>query len=198
MYRLEFEAAKRFFKLLRVVFRVSKENVKRASTSVQRLVYMRSEDFELLDDLCFDEAVLLCAFLEKWGFKAGRDYGVYRLNRLYGLALKEGCLQAVKPLLRELRMAGTVCRIASNILKHWRGGAGRKPGDAYEAVDWAYRISSARDRLFTDRCPHCGGSGGVMLKEHFQGEKYIIYARRICCRREEKLTIPFKENLNQF
>jgi hypothetical protein len=184
------------FELLRIVHGVSQEHVRRASACVQRLVYIKG-GVELLDDLCFDEAVLLCAYLEKRGFKACRDYGVYRLSRLYGLALRDECFRVIKPMLRELRRAGTVCRIASNILKHWRGGVGRKHGDAYNAVDWAYRISSARDRLFSGRYPYCGGSGGLMVREDVQGDKYLIYARRICCRREERLEIPLKENLGK-
>lgn len=73
MYRVKFEAGRRFVDLLRVVYRVSQEHVKRASTCVQRLVYVKGGGFKLLGDLCFNEAVLLCAFLEKSGFKAGRE-----------------------------------------------------------------------------------------------------------------------------
>lgn len=195
MYMLE--AGRKFFELLMVVHRISRGHIRRASTIVGRSVPMRGGDAELVDYLSFDEAVLLCACLEGDGFKAGRDYGVYRLNRLYGLALKKGCFHAVKPVLREVRKAGTVCKIASNILNHWRITVGLKPGDAYEAVDWAFRISRERDRLFSGRCPYCGGSGGVMAKEDMQDNKYVIYARRVCCRREERLEIPFKQNMER-
>ena len=196
MYRLEFEVGRRFFELLRIAYGISQEHVRRASTCVQRLIYMERGDVEFIDGLGYDEAVLLCAYLERNGFRAGRDYGVCRLNSLYGVALKDRCLQAVKPLHRRVRKAGTVCRVASNILTEWRFREGKRMGDVYEAVDWAYRICSARERLFSVRCPRCGGSG-VKVRETIREDKYVIHARRICCGSEETVEIPFKENLKK-
>jgi len=195
MYSLEVEVGKGFFELLRIAYGISQEHVKSASICVQRLIYMERGDVEFVDGLGFDEAVLFCAYLERNGFRAGRDYGVLRLNRIYGVALREKCLHLVKPILRKVRKARTICRIASNILMVWRGGGGKRLGDVYDAVDWAYRISLARDKLFSGRCPRCGGSG-VKVNENMQGDKYIIYAERICCGSKEKLEIPFKEKLN--
>jgi len=73
MYSLEAEVGKGFFELLRIAYGISQEHVRRASTCVQRLIYMGRGDVEFIDGLGFDEAVMLCAYLVREGFRGGRD-----------------------------------------------------------------------------------------------------------------------------
>jgi hypothetical protein len=191
MYRLKFEVCKKFNRLLMLAYRVSVDHVRRASILVSRTVNFRGFGAEFLDSLSYDEALLVCAFMEREGFKAGRDYGVYRCGARYGLAIRRDCYAKAIPLIRDLKCARTVCEIASKILESWRCKSGKASRDVYEAVDAAFRVSRVRDRLFGSACPTCGGHG-VMAEEHIQGDSYVIYVKRVCCNRKERIKIPLK------
>jgi hypothetical protein len=193
MYRLELDVYKKFNRLMMMVHGVSQEFVTRAARFMGRPVDVRACDVELLDSISHDEGLLVCAYLEKRGFRAGRDFGVYRCGSLYGLAIKRDCCAKTSSLIRETRRAGVVCAIASNILKNWRNSFGRRLGDVYEAVNAAYKVSKVRDKLFSSKCPNCGGQG-VMAKEYVQGENYIIFVKRVCCDRRRRVEIPLKPN----
>jgi len=91
MYKLEFEVRKKFNMLLMLVHRVSIDHIRRAARFMERDVKVKWFDVEFLDSLSYDEALLVCAYMEKMGFKAGRDYGVYRCCTRYGLAIRRYC-----------------------------------------------------------------------------------------------------------
>jgi len=194
MYKLEFEVCKKFNKLLMLVHRVSIDHVRRAARFMERDVKVKGCNVEFLDSLSYDEALLVCAYMEKAGFRAGRDYGVYRCGARYSLAIRRDCYAKAIPLTRDLGKAKCVCAIALNILEHWRSKMGKASGDVYEAVDAAFRVSRVRDRLFSSICPNCGGHG-VMAREGIQGDSYFIYVKRVCCKRRETIKIPLKQQI---
>ncbi|MHA1632425.1 MAG: hypothetical protein ACTSXC_06420 [Candidatus Freyarchaeota archaeon] len=175
--------------LLMLVHRISIDHFRRATRSIKYDVKVKRCDVEFLDSLSYDEALLVCAYMEKMGFRAGRHYDVYRCGARYGLAIRRSCYAKAIPLIRDLGKAKCICAIALKILKHWRGKTGKVSGDIYEALDAAFRISRVRDRLFSSVCPNCGGHG-VMARESIQGDSYIIYVKRICCKRRETIKIP--------
>jgi len=190
MYKLEFEVYKKFNRLLMLVHRVSIDHVRRAAKFMERDVNVKGCNFEFLDSLSYDEALMVCAYMEKTGFRAGRDYGFYRCGARYCLAIRRDCYAKAIPLARDLGRAKCVCAIALNILKHW-SKMGRTSGDVYQAIDAAFRVSRVRDRLFSSICPNCGGQG-AMAKECIQGGCYVIYVKRVCCNRRETIKIPLK------
>lgn len=194
MLNVGFEVENTIRKILRVIYRINGKHLKLASKSIKGLVKAEIHNMELVDSLTFDDALLVCACLERSGFRADRDYGVYQCGTRYGLVIKHECLPIANPILQDLQSMRIVWRIASTILREWRCMFDKCGGDVYEALDLAYRIMIVRNRLSNKRCPSCGRVSGAMIKGAVHGRSYSIYAKRICCNYREKIVLrPWRD-----
>jgi len=126
---VEIEVENTIRKLLRVIYRLDDEHSKLASESIKCIVQANILDTELVDSLAFDDALLICASLERFSFRAGRDYGVYQCGSKYGLMIKHECLVVANIVLQDLQKMRIIWRIASTILKEWRGIFSKCKGD---------------------------------------------------------------------
>ncbi|MFQ5821951.1 MAG: hypothetical protein ACE5I5_18330 [Candidatus Heimdallarchaeota archaeon] len=187
--KVEFEVWNTIRKILRVTYGLDGSHLKLVSKFVKGIVKAEIHDMELVDSLAFDDALLVCACLEKFGFRAGRDYGVYQCGASYGLMIKRECLSVVNLILHDLQGMRIVWKIASTILREWRCMFGKCNGDAYEALDLAYRVMVVRNMLTNRRCPSCGRVSGTMIKGAVHGRSYSIYAKKICCNHREKILL---------
>ena len=186
---VESEVENTIRKMLTVIYGLDDGHLKLASKSIKGLVKAEIHDMELVDSLAFDDALLVCACLERFGFRAGGDYGVYQCGVRYGLMIKRECLSIADPVLQDLQGMRMVWRIASTIMREWRCLFGKRGGDVYEALDLAYRVIVVRNRLSNKRCPSCGRVSGARIKGSVHGRSYSIYARRICCNHREKIVL---------
>jgi len=189
MLNVEIEVENTIRKLLRVIYRLDDEHSKLASESIKCLVHANILDTELVDSLVFYDALLMCACLERFSFRAGRDYGVYQCGSKYGLMIKHECLLIANSVLQDLQKMRIIRRIASTILKEWRGIFSKCEGDTYEALDLAYEVMAVRNKLSDERCPSCGRASGTIIKEAVRGRTYSIYAKKTCCNHREKITL---------
>ncbi|MFQ6081458.1 MAG: hypothetical protein ACE5OW_07320, partial [Candidatus Bathyarchaeia archaeon] len=119
MLNVEFEVENTIRKILRVIYGLAGNHLKLASKSIKGLVEAEIHDMELVDSLAFDDVLFVCACLERAGFRAGRDYGVYRCGVRYGLMIKRECLSITDPVLQDLQGMRIVWRMASTILREW-------------------------------------------------------------------------------
>jgi len=175
--------------MLKVIYRLYNSHLELASKSIKGLVKAEAHDMDIVDSLALHDALLLCSRLEKFGFKAGTDYGVYQCGARYGLMIKRGCSLIVNPILKDLQSMKMVWRIASTILREWRYMFGKCGGDVYEALDLAYRVMAMRNRLSDKKCPSCGKVSGTIIKEAVHGRSYSIYTKKICCNHREKIML---------
>ena len=174
-FDVEREVGRAIKNLLRMVYRLDRRHLSRASKSLRQLAMVSPHDAEIVDALTPEDALHVCAYLERSGLRAGRDYGVYRCGGRYGLAIKRRYAAKAHQILHNLQRMRVVRRIAINILKEWRWRFGKSEGDVYEALNLAYRVALARDKLLEGRCPLCGRRSGVMLKERIKVKTYIIF-----------------------
>lgn len=144
---------------------------------------------DLVDCLPFDEALLVCALLLRRGLRHGVDFGVYRCGLSYGVMLGREASRVAASLIQDLQSVRVIQRIATGILRRWRSSYGRREGDVYEALELASKAVAERSRLSSGRCPWCGGSSGVEVREALHGRSYVISVRRVCCSHREKAII---------
>ncbi|PIX32065.1 hypothetical protein COZ60_01155 [Candidatus Bathyarchaeota archaeon CG_4_8_14_3_um_filter_42_8] len=194
---VEFKVENTIRKMLKVIYGLCNSHLELASKSIKGLVKAEAHDMDIVDSLALHDALLLCSRLEKFGFKAGTDYGVYQCGARYGLMIKRGCSLIVNPILKDLQSMRMVWRIASTILREWRYMFGKCGGDVYEALDLAYRVMVMRNRLSDKKCPSCGKVSGTIIKEAVHGRDYSIYTKKICCNRREKTILrPWRAQEN--
>lgn len=186
---VEFEVENTIRKMLRAIYGVCNNHLELNSKLIRGLIKAERNDMDIVDCLAFHDVLLLCSRLEKFGFKAGTDYGVYQCGARYGLMVKRRCLSIVKPMLQDLQSIKIVWRIALTILKEWRHMFGKRNGDVYEALDLAYKVMAERNRLSDKMCPSCGKTGGTIIKEAIHGRSYIIYIKKMCCNHREKVIL---------
>jgi hypothetical protein len=186
---VEFEVENAIRKMLKVIYGLCNSHLELASKSIKCTVKDEAHDMDIVDSLALHDALLLCSCLEKFGFKAGTDYGVYQCGARYGLTIKRGCLLIVNPILQDLQRMRIVWRIASTILREWRYMFGKCGGDVYEALNLAYEVMAERNRLSDKRCPSCGKTSGTTIKEGVHGRSYSIYIKKMCCNHREKVTL---------
>jgi hypothetical protein len=74
-------------------------------------------DAEIVGSLTFEDALLICACLEKPGFRAGGDLWSLSMRARYGLLIKHECLSIAISILQDLQDMRMVWRIASTIPK---------------------------------------------------------------------------------
>lgn len=189
MLNIKFEVEDTIRKILRVIYGFDDSHLELASKSVMGLVKAEIYDTELVDSLTFDDASLVCACLEKSGFRDGRDYGVYQCGARYGIMIKRGCSSIADHLLQDLQGMRIVWRIASTILREWRYIFDKCSGDVYEALYLAYRVIVMRNRLSNRRCPSYGRISGAIVKGAVHGRSYSIYARKVCCNHRAKIVL---------
>lgn len=189
MLNVEFEVENIIRKILGVIYGLDRKHLELGQRSVKSVVEAEIHDIELVDSLAFDDALLVCACLERFGFRACRDYGVYQCGAKYGLIIKRECLSAVNPILQDLQCTRIIWKIASTILREWRCMFGKCSGDIYEALNLAYRIMVVRNMLTNRKCPSCGRVAGTVIKEAVHGRSYRIYAKKICCNHREKIVL---------
>jgi len=189
MLNIKFEVDDTIRKILRVIYGLDDGHLELASKSIMGLVKAEICNMELVDSLAFDDALLVCACLERAGFRAGRDYGVYQCGAKYGLMIKRECLLIADPVLQDLQAMRMVWRIASTILKEWRWMFSKCGGDVYETLDLAYKVMVERNRLSNKKCPSCGRVSGTTIKGAVHGRSYSIYARKVCCNHREKIVL---------
>jgi hypothetical protein len=186
---VEFEVENTVSKMLNVIYGLRNSSLELASKSIKSLSGAEAHDMDIVDSLALNDALLLCSRLEKFGFKAGTDYGVYQCGARYGLMIRRGCLSIVNPVLKDLQSMRTVWRTASSVLREWRYMFGKCGGDVYEALDLAYRVMVMRNRLSDKKCPSCGKVSGTIIKEAVHGKDYSIYTKKICCNRRKKTVL---------
>jgi len=189
MLKVKVEIGSALRKILKLAYGLEKNHLKAAIKAIKYLVNVDVQDAEIIDDLSFDDAVFICANLEKAGFKAGYDYGVYLCGFNYGLIFSDKCLKLVKRALTVLAKIKVVRIISLRILKEWRHKFGKRIGDVYEALDMAYRVVIERDKLNYKKCPNCGSISGAIIKEYIQEGNYVLHAKRICCNYREEVII---------
>jgi len=151
---VEFEIESAIRKIPRAAYRLDDNHLKLTSKSVKSLVKAEAHNMELVDGLTFDDALLVCACLERAGFRAGRDYGVYRCGVRYGLLIKRECLSTVDPMLRDLCGMRIVWRTASTILRERRRMFGKYCGDIYEALELTYMVIVVRNSIRNRQASH--------------------------------------------
>jgi len=186
MLAVSLEVEDKLRRMLRLFHRLERRHLDRATEAVSSLITAEIPRNEVVDGLSFDDAVLLCACLERYGLKAGRDYGVYQCGTGFGISINPRYLPIIRPMIRDLRTMRIVGKIAVEILSTWRKEYGKRLGDVYEALDFAHRIVEERNRLSHKRCPACGRFSGAVIKGVLRGDFYIIYARRLCCNYRER------------
>ncbi len=195
MLSVGLEVEDKLRRMLQLVHQLGRRHIRSASEAVENLKGARIFGGEVIDGLNFEDAILFCAYLERHGLRAGRDYGVYQCGSKFGVSLDARHLPIARPMIRDLHMMKVVRRIASQILMEWRVKFGKRPGDAYEAVDFANRIVDARNKLSYKKCPACGRFSGAAIKGSLQGDSYILYARRLCCNFRERVVLHANRSL---
>ena len=145
----------------------------------------------ILDYLEPFEAALMHIFLSREGLRRGVDYEFIRnpQGRFTLLAREGKGLKSVRKLdmVREL---SRVKRYARRILMEWEARRGLKPGDVDEALNLAYTIHRERSKIYFAVCPKCGRKAPSRIFERTDGEKYVIYARKLCCGHVIRKVIP--------
>ncbi|MFQ6081215.1 MAG: hypothetical protein ACE5OW_06075 [Candidatus Bathyarchaeia archaeon] len=193
MLNIKLEVENTILKILKGIYGLDGKHLELASKSIKGLVKAEIHDIELVDSLAFDDALLVCACLEKFGFRAGRDYGVYECGARYGLMIKRECSSITDLVLQDLQAMRMVWRIASTILREWRCMFGKCVGDVYDALDLAYRVIVVRNRLSNGKCPSCGRISGTIIKGAVHGRSYSIYFRKVCCNHREKIVLNLQK-----
>ena len=135
----EFEVENTIRKMLNVIYGLGNSHLELALKSIKGLVKAEAHNMDIVDSLALHDALLLCSRLEKFGFKAGTDYGVYQCGAKYGLMIKRGCSLIVNPILKDLQSMRMIGRIASTILREWRYMFGKCGGDACEVEPLCHR-----------------------------------------------------------
>jgi len=187
--KVEFEVENTIRKMLKVIYGICNSHLELTSKSIKGPVKAAAHDMDIVDGLALHDTLLLCSRLEKFGFKAGTDYGVYQCGARYGLMIKHECLLMVNPILKDLQSMRIVWRNASTMLREWRYMFGKCGGDVYEALDLAYEVMAERNRLSDRRSPSCGKASGTTIKEDVHGRSYSIYIKKICCNHREKVIL---------